>query len=560
MFSSVLVKMSDSNPHPTRKFLLVVTTGGFTHASPVFEIGRVLAERGHAIEFATLEGQEQWTKDYDFISKIHSLGPNATEEQLNAHYLRMRSWDISQGIGGAMGSKYLFDSFWPQTYHGLKAMVEDPVRRPDMIIADFFVEGVKDIMVEYNMPLATVWPQMPFLMMPCSYIPGQPGFQLQGTLTSETASLWLRMKNELVVIKGLFEIIKWMQWTTAMRRREGVNYPPHRIQKPNYLVFINSFFGLEIPRDLPPTAAVVGPLISDTYPPLDAEYETFLSRHKSVVYIALGTHIILSNKDVAKIINGLLPLMQGKDKLIDGVIWAVSKGGRQDFELETTFTAPAVDQQQTIRLRDLVEGRHPDWMFSFFVPQRAVLEHRSTKLYFTHGGGSSANEGLYHGKIMLTMGIFSDQIANMARLVSGGVAEPLDKFNFTSDEVHAKAKKLLLDTDGLYHRNSLRLQRIAHVAARRKYHAADLVEELLYDNELRFQDGRELRPMHLQTADMRMPMYKAKNWDLYTVSLLGLAAVAGSTVVGGKLLWTHRAHLLEMVQSAISYAQDVMRR
>ncbi|OKL64033.1 hypothetical protein UA08_00103 [Talaromyces atroroseus] len=546
--------MGDSLVHPTRKILLAATTGGFTHASPVFEIGRALAERGHTIEFATLDGQGHWTKDYEFVSKIHFLGPYATEEQLDAHYLRMRSWDISQGIGGAMGSKYLFDSFWPQTYHGLKAIMQDPTRRPDMIIADFFVDAVKDIMVEYKIPIAIVGPQMPILQMPCSYIPGQPGFQLQGTLTSETASLWLRLKNELTVIKALFQIIKWVRWTTAMRKREGVNYPPHSIKKPNYLVFVNSFFGLEIPRDLPPTAAVVGPLISDTYPPLDAEYETFLSRHKSVIYIALGTHVILSNKDVVKVITGILPLIE--EKLIDGVIWAVSKSGRQDFELETTFTTT----QGTIRLGDLVEGRHPDWMFSFFVPQRAVLEHRSTKLYFTHGGGSSANEGLYHGKSMLTMGIFSDQIANMARLVGGGVAEPLDKFHFTSDEVHAKAKKLVLDKDGLYSRNSLWLQRIAHVAARRKYHAADLVEELMYDNELRFQDGRELRPMHLQTADMRMPMYKAKNWDLYAFSFLGLATVTGSTVVVSNLLWTHRASLFQMVQSALSYAQDVVRK
>ncbi|OQE92989.1 hypothetical protein PENNAL_c0006G10372 [Penicillium nalgiovense] len=46
--------MSHSQVHPSRKILLVVTTGGF-HTSPVLEIGRVLAERDHQIEFATLE-------------------------------------------------------------------------------------------------------------------------------------------------------------------------------------------------------------------------------------------------------------------------------------------------------------------------------------------------------------------------------------------------------------------------------------------------------------------------------------------------------------------------
>lgn len=81
--------------------------------------------------------------------------------------------------------------------------------------------------------------------------------------------------------------------------------------------------------------------------------------------------------------------------------------------------------------------------------------------------------------------------------------------------------------NGYYQHNVLRMKRIAHVATRRRNHAADLVEELMYDNELRFSKSdhnrrRELRPMHLQTADMRMPAYKAKNWDLHAVCALGV--------------------------------------
>lgn len=192
-----------------RKVLLVVTTGGFTHAgknewmnqtsqflslawtfrgrltilrqsaAPVFEIAKVLAERGHAIEFATLDGQEHWTEGYEFITKVHLLGPGPTEEQMNAHYLRMQAWDISKGLGPSMDSKYLFDSFWPQTYRRLKEIMESI--QPSMIVADFFAEAVKDIHVEYHVPITVVWPTMPWLMVSCSYIPGQPGFQLEGT-------------------------------------------------------------------------------------------------------------------------------------------------------------------------------------------------------------------------------------------------------------------------------------------------------------------------------------------------------------------------------------------
>ncbi|KAI2631944.1 putative UDP-glucoronosyl and UDP-glucosyl transferase [Hypoxylon sp. NC1633] len=541
--------ISQELTHPSRKILLVVTTGGFTHASPVFEIGGVLAARGHTIEFATLEGQEGWIKGYDFISKVHFLGPGPTHEQMNAHYLRMRNWDTGKGISEAMKSKTLFDSFWPQTYRGLKEIMEDPERRPSMMIADFFVDAVKDLHLEYNLPIAQVWPQMPFLMMPCSYIPGQPGFQLEGTLTSEHASLWLRIRNELVVVFGLPAIIKWVRWTKQMRLKEGVTYPPHRIQKPDYLIFINSFFGLEIPRDLPPTCAPVGPLISDTYPPLDEECSQFLTRYKKVVYIALGTHIILTNSDASKIINGLLLLF--KEGLIDGVIWSIGKAARQDFDPNTTFKATYGGKQRTLRFGDLLASKYPDWLVSYFVPQRSILDHPSTKIYYTHGGGSSANEGLFHGKRMLSMGVFMDQLANTARLVAGGVAEPISKFTFTPEELFAKGKKLLVDADGNYERNSVRLMRIARVAARRKHHAADLCEELLYDNELRFKNGKELKPMHLQTADMRMPAWKAKNWDLWAVSLLGVGAVLGGLGIGGQALWLRRGVLLGTVKALL---------
>ncbi|KAI9744831.1 MAG: hypothetical protein M1818_001756 [Claussenomyces sp. TS43310] len=547
--------MSPSLVHPPRKILLVVTTGGFTHAAPVLEIGRALAERGHTIEFATLEGQEHWTKgdDYEFVTKVHLLGPGPTEEQLDGHYRRMQAWDISKGLGPSMDSKYLFDSFWPQTYHRLKEIMNDSASRPSMMIADFFAEAVNDIHVEYKLPIAVVYPNMPSFMLPCSYIPGQPGFQLPSTTTSEHASMWLRIKNELFFLPDLRAILKMMKRTKQMRRENGVYWPIHRQQKPDYLIMINSFFGLEIPRDLPPTCAPVGPLLSPTYPPLDASCETFLSKHKSILYIALGTHIILPNKDVIKIVNGVLYLMQ--EQLIDGVIWAIGQSGRQDFDRNKTFQIKTGhNTKATLQLGDLLSNNHPDWLFPFFAPQRAILDHESTKLYFTHGGGASANEALFHGKSIISMGIFADQIANTTRLVAGGVAESLDKFRFTSDELYRKAKQILESgEDGPYQRNVLRMKRIAHVAAHRKNHAADLVEELMYDNELRFgDDGRELQPMHLQTADMRMPAYKAKNWDLYAVGALGLSALVGSTVFAGRLLWMHRASLIVPIRSVIA--------
>src|SRR5699024_4526745 len=113
--------------------------------------------------------------------------------------------------------------------------------------------------------------------------------------------MWLRIRNESVDVSSLGPILKWMNWTRRMRRANSVHYPTHNIQKPDYLVLVNSCFGLEAPRDLPPTCALAGPLLGPTYPPLDDSCQAFLSNRRSVLYIARGTHVILSNHDTTKI-------------------------------------------------------------------------------------------------------------------------------------------------------------------------------------------------------------------------------------------------------------------
>ena len=146
---------------------------------------------------------------------------------------------------------------------------------------------------------------------------------------------------------------------------------------------------------------------------------------------------------------------------------------------------------------------------------------------------------LFHGVPMIAMGIFFDQICNSARLVAGGSSLAIDKFTFTPLELRTKIETLL--TDRSFAINSERLKRIARVASRRKEHGADLIEEYMYDTELRFDlDGTEMRPAHLQTADMRMPIWKANNWDLMAVVGLGLTSMVGGIWFVGKMVWVHR--------------------
>ncbi|EFW98536.1 udp-glucosyl transferase family protein [Grosmannia clavigera kw1407] len=532
---------------PARRILAVVTTGGFTHAgrcslTPILEVCRLLAARGHTVEFATLGGQESWASGCPFLSAVHVFdGRCPTDEQTEAHYRRMLDWDPSQGLGPIMQSKYLWDSFWTAEYAGLKQLVNQSTRPPNLILADFFAEAAaKDMMVQFGIPVAVMWPQMPFLMAPVPYIPGQPGFQVDMTLTSEHASVWSRLRNELVVLKALPAILAWMEWTKRMRRAAGVTWRSPAGPKPGYLILVNSFFGLEVPKDLPPLIAPVGPILDDDYPPLSPPFADFLRTHNRTLYVALGTHILLPTSSLHTILYGLILALDAG--YINGVIWSIGQKLRDAFNRSALLARSGQYSSKTLCVGDFLDGKHADeFLFPLFAPQRAVLDHPHCRLYLTHGGGSSANEALFHGTPVLTLGFFFDQLCNSARLAAAGVGLQLDKANFSSKEICDKVGRILDDvvdsrSNGPITRNVERMRRIARVASRRKYLAVDLIEEVLYDAELRFDaDGHELRPTHLQTADARMSVWRAKNWDLWALGLgctvvlpLGLVFAIGS--------------------------------
>ncbi|KAH0259074.1 UDP-Glycosyltransferase/glycogen phosphorylase, partial [Aureobasidium melanogenum] len=329
------------------------------------------------------------------------------------------------GLSSIMKSKYLWDSYWTDTYLHLKDIATDPVTRPDFIVADFFADAaVKDMMVELGIPIAIVWPHMPFPMALVSYISGQPGFQIDMSLTLGRAPIESRIKNEMVLSWALPSLIKWLKWTKQMRMKAGVTHKSPSDAKPDYLVLVNSFFGLEVPKDLPPSIVPCGPILADSYNELDEKYAKSLAQHKRVLYVALGTLIILQGADVAKILDGIIQVLD--DRHIDGVIWAIGHSPRQEFPYNKSLTRAG---QQTRTLGEILDQADPDIMFPLFAPQRAILEHKSTVLFLTHGGSSSANEALYHGVPVLTLGFFFDQLRNSARLRSAGVDLSLDKLH-----------------------------------------------------------------------------------------------------------------------------------
>lgn len=407
----------------------------------------------------------------------------------------------------------------------------DPERRPDLILGDYLVDAVRDMQIEYDIPIAMHWPQMPFMALPASYIPGHAGLQIE-VMTSEHATIRQRLINELVPLRIAPAAIRYKRWLRQMRKTAGVHRMLATPRKPDHLMLVNSFFGVEVPKDLPPNVVAIGPVLADEYGALDDEMIRFLEEHRKVLYIALGTHVLLGGGALEKILDGAMSSLRAD--VIDGIIWSIRGMARRQFDLGAPIRTSS-GKHATVQ--ELLDGCNPDFRFLEFAPQRALLAHPSTRCYLTHGGASSTNESVYHGIPTVTIGVYFDQLQNAIRLRDAGVSVPLDKHKFTAQDLSHAIATIMRDDSGSFRQNCQRLQQVAGVASRRKFLAADMIEEVLFDHRGRRNGPDKGRPLHLQTADMRMPYWKAKNWDLsalvggVTILALGLVVVLPVTLV-----------------------------
>ncbi|KAH2904920.1 hypothetical protein KXW25_008465, partial [Aspergillus fumigatus] len=151
--------------------LVVVTVGGSTNSAPILEICRILAERGHTVEFATLQGREHFVDQFPFVSAVHIVGRAITAIEDEELYVRLSRWDNRsyRGRRDYLQCKKFYNSFWPETYRGLRHVVQ--TSRPDFIFADYQLDAARDGAKECCLPLATLWPQMPWLLAPQKWIP-----------------------------------------------------------------------------------------------------------------------------------------------------------------------------------------------------------------------------------------------------------------------------------------------------------------------------------------------------------------------------------------------------
>jgi MGT family glycosyltransferase len=165
-----------------------------------------------------------------------------------------------------------------------------------------------------------------------------------------------------------------------------------------------------------------------------------------LIYLSLGS---LGSADVG--------LMQ---RLVDGL-------GRTEHRVIVS-KGPLADQ---VRLHDNMTG-------DAFLPQPAILP--LVDLVITHGGNNTVTEAFHHGKPMIVLPLFWDQVDNAQRVVEAGFGARLPAYEASDAELAGAIDRLLADRALEARLNAISARLRANPGTVR---AADLIERLAKTGE-----------------------------------------------------------------------------
>ncbi|PAV88228.1 hypothetical protein WR25_13123 isoform D [Diploscapter pachys] len=150
---------------------------------------------------------------------------------------------------------------------------------------------------------------------------------------------------------------------------------------------------------------------------LSEDYLKFIEdpTYEAVIYVAFGSFTdwtVAPNGTIEKFVNALNDLEEYK------IIWS--------------YNGPSVSH--------LVKSHI---MVTSWAPQHGILSHKKVQAFFTHGGQKSLKEGICTATPLLFFPLFSDQPKNTANAILMGIAEAVNKFNFTSEVISEKLRIIL---------------------------------------------------------------------------------------------------------------------
>ncbi|KAJ9064296.1 hypothetical protein DSO57_1032117 [Entomophthora muscae] len=273
---------------------------------------------------------------------------------------------------------------------------------------------------------------------------------------------------------------------------------------------------------------LVGPIMSDEFSPLTQHLSSFLNTKQRVMYIAFGSGVVLSKKDVQILFSAVTQLVE-EDKA-DGIVWALGK----------TPTPPLRHHKSA-----------PKWMARLCMPKSSSTTNiprfnlpaglpKSPSFPTPPSASSSPMAALNPSLKEYTPAPPSSpcpssatSTAMDARLLRWALAATPDRLTQTASSLHKVMSDMMLDADGKLANSILHWKVIARMNAKRKEEAANLVEEFALTNKVcRLAPGADPNAPFSCGLDHLVPGYHKMNvllaYGIDVFSFLGLLIFLGS--------------------------------
>jgi UDP:flavonoid glycosyltransferase YjiC (YdhE family) len=405
-------------------------------------IGTVLRERGHRVVFIVEESFAGTLESKGFEERLMRLGPPPAEPEVPGQF-----WiDFIRDTAPVFRTSTLeqLGDFIAPTWQALI----DGAKYVDPRLAEIFDEVAPDVIVEDNVvafPAITAsgrpWVRIvscnPMELKDPRIAPFSSGYPVADR------SGWAAFLTEV----RRTHADMWMDFDAFCREHgeAGLTYGdlgPEFIAESPYLNLYSYPAEADYERAVP--LAPTWHRLDSTVRAADATWElpaNLAERDGALIYLSLGS---LGSADV-ELMQRLVDLLAATDHRV-----VVSKG-------------PLADQ---IRLHDHQAG-------DGFLPQPAILP--MVDLVITHGGNNTVTEAFHHGKPMIVLPLFWDQVDNAQRVDETGFGRRLSTYGFRDEELTGAIDALLADAE--------LAGRLASMSARIKstsgtVRAADLIERV----------------------------------------------------------------------------------
>ncbi|XP_058988271.1 UDP-glycosyltransferase UGT5-like [Musca domestica] len=306
------------------------------------------------------------------------------------------------------------------------------------------------------------------------------------------------------VIYQLLDLIH-IRWIHIPRHRELLaKYMPHIKEdiwelRTNFsVILLNQHFSLSFPRPYVPNMVEVGGLQLYHKPQsLPRDIEKFInSSTADVIYFSMGSNV--KSKDFPP--ERLQMIINIFKKLPYKILW----------KFET----------------DQLPGKPDNVFIKPWFPQPDILAHPRVKLFISHGGLLSTSEAVYHGKPILGIPVFYDQMKNINRAKEAGFALSLDFYSLSGEQFEASIWEMM--SNAKYFQKAQETSRIYHDQPMKPLDLAIFWTEYV----LRHNGAR-----HLQNQAQKMNFLQKHSID--TVGVLIVVAVGfvvGLVILASKLL------------------------